>query len=229
MKPRDENRDEAYFEKYVNRQLSDIDFWMKEMHKELSRASHFKSLIAMSNRNLLWAMYSAGYPVEELKPVLSSWLSAEAGSFISNANPYYLSPFYSVAYLLGPSDEDRANLQALTDLIPGSDAYISFMAPLLGIELDRPPGKSRWKYFEQASAIEGKAEREEFTDLYLRRRWYNSNKWQAWWGTHKRDTGAYCGYWAFDIAAAVKAWGLDDSSFSGFKYYPADMAGFLPR
>lgn len=55
--------------------------------------------------------------------------------------------------------------------------------------------------------------------------WYPSMKDAYWHETHRKPkTGAFFGYWCFEAAGAVKAFGLDDATFRELRYYPKDLA-----
>ena len=76
------------------------------------------------------------------------------------------------------------------------------------------------------ASLPGDGEREGYAAQYVRRWWYGGKGSEYWWGFHKEDDGRllYFGYWAFDVAACLLAWGLDDSPLLGAKHYPADLA-----
>ena len=42
------------------------------------------------------------------------------------------------------------------------------------------------------------------------------------------DDAGYFGYWSFELAAAMKVFGLDDSSCAGNHHYPRDLVGAFP-
>jgi len=60
---------------------------------------------------------------------------------------------------------------------------------------------------------------------YLEKDWYKAHNGLAWHNTHKKDH-SYLGYWAFETAAIVKIFGLDDSSLRDVDYYPYDLVHF---
>lgn len=59
--------------------------------------------------------------------------------------------------------------------------------------------------------------------------WYNNMRGYAWHDIHKSYRGMeslYTGYWAFQVAGAVCAFGLDDSSCRASPYYPVELVDY---
>jgi hypothetical protein len=56
--------------------------------------------------------------------------------------------------------------------------------------------------------------------------WFTQSRKNYWWGIHElspRVRTKYFGYWNVEAAAAVAAFGIDDSALVGNEYYPADL------
>ena len=60
----------------------------------------------------------------------------------------------------------------------------------------------------------------------LKKEWYKFHRDAYWYDTHKPGHNGYQGYWAWDIGAAVKILGLDDSELKDCKYYPYDLVHY---
>ena len=170
------------------------------------------------------AMYSAGHPVGDLRPVVGEWLVAAADT----GHPVPGDLVYPMCFglLLGVEEPERDLLRLLLEHDTRRMSFPAFLADCLG--LTHPPVQgdgTLWKFFPKVRAIEDSAGKSEFLGTYLTRSWYNSMRGEAWWGSHRR--GRYVGYWAWEIAATVRAYGLDDSGFCDSRYYPKDLAHFL--
>jgi hypothetical protein len=60
--------------------------------------------------------------------------------------------------------------------------------------------------------------------------WYAGMKGTYWHDSHKgKDGGGYFGYWCFEAAGVVRAFGLDDTAMRESVYYPKDMADYRVR
>ncbi len=57
---------------------------------------------------------------------------------------------------------------------------------------------------------------------YLRR-YYEGIRSVSWYDTHLQQDGGFFGYWAFELAAAVKLFGCDDRPFADNMFYPRDL------
>ncbi len=60
----------------------------------------------------------------------------------------------------------------------------------------------------------------------LKKEWYKFHRDAYWYDTHNLENNCYQGYWAWDIGAAVKILGLDDSELKDCKYYPYDLVHY---
>ena len=177
------------------------------------------------------AMYSAGYPIEDLKPLFSDILRYSAASADEESGAS--TPFSCLApgTLLGFSDVDRPYMQEVLDKAGGKDCMLEFLAIYNGFTYvpNTKRKSSWWGWFPKIKEMATNKEREEYLAQYLKRNWYSSSKGNYWWNYHKKLPNSYFGYWAFDIAAAVRAYGLDDSSFADHKYYPKELAHYLDK
>jgi hypothetical protein len=66
------------------------------------------------------------------------------------------------------------------------------------------------------------AEQQRLVAAFLER-YYDGMQNAYWHNSHLRDDAGYFGYWCFELAAFVKALGIDDSSFADNPYYPSDF------
>jgi hypothetical protein len=57
--------------------------------------------------------------------------------------------------------------------------------------------------------------------------WYNHMRKAGWYDIHKaKGEGSFVGYWCFEVAAVVKLYGIDDTSFREMDFYPKQMIDF---
>ena len=61
---------------------------------------------------------------------------------------------------------------------------------------------------------------------FMRNRWYDSNKVEGWYDTHKNKFDIYVGYWAFECAAVAKALGFQADDVSGLPYFPMELFSY---
>lgn len=56
--------------------------------------------------------------------------------------------------------------------------------------------------------------------------WYEEHRDAYWYDAHKKNNATFCGYWSYEIAAFVKIYNLDDTSFQDELYYPYDLVRY---
>lgn len=241
MKFRDSLKDKRHFE----RVLAELDRSIGKTKKRLDSSSGSRSYLHSKKVKRIsfvmeWrisekisAMYSCGYPVEDLKPLFSEWLVYAGNSLEDYTCPSI--PLYglNLGTLLGFSNEDRQNMQKLIDGVERTDPLLAFIARLHGFSYDLgipdvgSSGDSWWRWFPLVRSMQTKRERERYLELYLKKKWYSAQQRYYWWDFHKRLPEDYFGYWAFDIAAAARVYGLDDTAFADHRHYPSDLAHYL--
>jgi hypothetical protein len=232
MQARDTIKTAEYFQGSIER---DMLFCIEDKSRlsdpKYKNKRGVNSSIVISLEYVFRAMYSAGYPIDDLKPVFSDTLVHTRDSINDDTGPGIPLKRLAVGTLLGFTPDDLQAMQDILDKTQKKDPYVLFLAEANGLsDTMVKPNKasgSWWKYFLKLREIDGKEERERFLGDYLRRYWYSAQRSEAWWGSHKREGWGYTGYWAYDIAACAKAMGLDDSSFCDHKYYPKDLAHYL--
>jgi hypothetical protein len=228
--------DLEHFEQVIKKydeKIAETELWLRERDSGDDNRGYYDSFSYLTYEKLN-ALYSAGNPLSDLKPLFTDVLA-----FGSRSIEYYTGPGIPVealalGTLLGFSPEDRTFMQEMIDLVIRKDPFPAFLAQFNGFSyvLDKPDkrgGNSWWRWFPKLRDMETKAEREEYLAMYMKRNWYGSMQGKHWWNYHKDHPKLYFGYWAFDIAAAVAAFGLDDSAFSDHKYYPKELAHYLKR
>jgi hypothetical protein len=177
---------------------------------------------------IISAMYSAGYPVEDIRPTFGEYLRV-ASIMPAPMDVVYLLSF---ALLLGVDDSGRKKLAAIAARDTWKEPFQGFLEDSLGLAHPPIPATRKgtlWKFYRGVREASNSAGRTEFLAGYLRRGWYNSWRGEPWWGNHTHGGVKYFGYWAWEVAATAKVYGLDDTALCASRYYPADMAHFLDR
>ncbi len=229
--------DSKHFERLIRRLDGDISIVEEEIKSELARNIYtggFYGHLDMLTTEKLCALYSAGYPIEDLKSLFTCMLYSRNQSIKSYTGPAIPLDCLAIGTLLGFSREDRLLMQKLLDGVARKDPFPAFLAACnsFSYDLSKPDkknGGSWWKWFPGLRDMETNAEREEFLASYMKKSWYSAQRGRYWWNYHAKPhmTSSYFGYWAFEVAATVKAYGLDDASFANHRYYPKDLARYL--
>jgi hypothetical protein len=178
---------------------------------------------------IMIAMYSAGYPLDQVRQAYVEYLVAVANRTVkSPPSPSNVMHPMVFALMMGVEAGEREMLAVIAAKDDNDEPFQALLEETLGLE-HPPVGKKKtlWKFFPEVSTIEDKADKEAFIAHYLKKSWYNSNRNEGWWGTHQRGGAYYSGYWAWEIGGLVKAYGLDDTELKDVKYYPWDMAHYL--
>ncbi|MDR1450609.1 MAG: DUF1911 domain-containing protein [Propionibacteriaceae bacterium] len=213
MIARDPLKDAAHFEGFIERKRE----WFASVRYG-PRPTDFYEVIA--------AMYSAGYQVDDLKPVFKLWVK----SIAKKLGPTPADVVYPVCFalMMGADEEERATMRETIFRAPHHLTFSAFLAAAVGIDYpDDMTEEYRWKFFPQVRDMATNTERQTYLGEYVKRYWYNTKRAEYWWGSHKGGSIRYFGYWAWEIAATVRAYHLDDSTFSDCKYYPTDLAHYL--
>jgi len=173
------------------------------------------------------AMYSAGYPIEDLRPVLKRWLVAATQERFPPPRDVVFPLCFAV--MMGADDQDVAALEVVLSKEPECGVFAGFLADALGIP--HPPvvnSDPLWLFFPEVRDLEDTMAKASFLAAYLEDRWYDANSEEDWWGLHERQGGLkYRGYWAWEIAATARVYGLDDTALCSCRYYPVDLAHYL--
>jgi Domain of unknown function (DUF1911)/Domain of unknown function (DUF1910) len=71
-----------------------------------------------------------------------------------------------------------------------------------------------------------KADRDKLLKKFIKA-WYPRMRGTYWHDNHKgKDCGGYFGYWCFEAAGVVRAFGMNDAAIRDDPYYPKDMAAY---
>ena len=174
-------------------------------------------------RNLFKLKYSAGYPINEIFNDYLNWLNHYKLICSENDSFYDLVDMFSIGVLY--SNNREGFILYLTDIIE----KCKITDGLILLFYDYVKGnrytftQSKAYYFENLFFAEDKHS----VISRVLSDWYKNHKDAYWYDSHKSKNNTYCGYWCFEIAAFVKIFKLDASSYCKENHYPYDF--FLDR
>ncbi|MGS4346455.1 PoNe immunity protein domain-containing protein [Myroides odoratus] len=76
-------------------------------------------------------------------------------------------------------------------------------------------------YAHLDSLVIGQGKSMAFIKTYLTKKWYQGHRDAPWYDSHKRtQVNTYFGYWAWEVGALVKIYGIADEELKEQPYYP---------
>lgn len=190
--------------------------------------------IALFQKDILLATYSAGFPIDGVKQeffyllafmkhswkhrggyismlnmlsiaIIQDWRQAQDELYEIYSDPKRQSDFVIKDYLLDFLFQ-KSGL--------GNKVYMNFMIA--------KPYAILKDVIESAETDKAKAVKK--LKSYLQKNWFSALKRQELiQETHTSPYGTHCGYWSFESGALVKVLGLDDSLLQEQQYYPYDL------
>ena len=214
---RDKHKDQAYFERRLNRLQKRLreDVEMTNEISEKYLLLHYQDLV-LDNEELVKLSYSIGASKEEIFPYYQGVLSnlkliaSEGVPFDLAVNIFSLGVLYSER-----KEEFLDDLKAIYEQMDHTDGLIEyFMVYLFHDKI--VPFHSILEYQNMIEdTYESVAKAQGF--------WYYSHSDEPWYGTHKYDNRGYDGYWSFDTAATCKIKGIYDERLKDLEYFPYDL------
>lgn len=221
---RDILKDKEYLEAFISRQCSRIEE-LQESLLEVDRyneriISNINSIIFQSFLEVLFAKYSVGNDVGEIKGYFLKNLSFFEASYETGNYAFYLQ-YIALARLLNIDEFATNRIRKTLSKGNTNDAFYNFI--LSGNYEGRD-----WKFIQKyKEVIEANPEDRVQLVKKLLSKWYVSNRSSYWYDFHKQtERSLYFGYWALEIAALVKVLNIPDDSFKDKKYYPYDLVHF---
>ena len=230
QKIRGQFKDQKYFNKEITAYNQMIEIYKKDDIELIQKngklsGNQFLSYCRKYNK-ILECEYSAGYNMETLKSTFHNSLEYFLQGWSEDYQDYPLllqmvcfgllfevptNKFKPIVDFLKKVDD--SNIEELWK----PDSLIFF---LIGQQDKKRKGSTAYEMLYIITQ-QPKSNAEAEIKGYLEK-WYNLHKEEPWYNTHLRNKG-YSGYWAWEVAAVVKAIGLDDSSFKENPFYPYDM------
>jgi hypothetical protein len=225
---RDTRKNEEYFIKYLEYQNRRIDDFRKkaETVREDSQSKKLYLYVSGFLRDKLYASYSNGCDISELKSTYKEWLNAcEKASSISYSD---LIDLVSLCVLIEPGADIPARVAKLTECHEGGDGLLSnFHDYLCNSDFPSICDSIKYESYEGLQKVIESANKSQQTELlrdYIQNIWYTANSDSAWYDSHFGKQETYVGYWCFVGAAIAKLFGLNVDLFKTVDYYPVDIA-----
>lgn len=246
---RDIRADAVYFERAVASTQRSAERKARELELpvELHRYPDFLAAVANGaawNRSKEFSSrYSRGDSATELRATFDSWLDYAERAAIEKAKPVgaELRAAQDIPNGVLPMYVSRLWLVSLAHVFVVDDAtfarVVEAVRPLLADRLvsslvavrdpQVPVAEDDWhpKRFGALADVFSLPDekRPAAIGTYLDR-WYPRMRGLEWWDGHKYLSKVhYVGYWSFESAGVVAALGVDDASFRGNEYYPAEL------
>lgn len=235
---RDPLKDENYFKGFIENHNARIAKFeqashvlIKEKGPEDDSVHTIATYLNMLYFNKFIAMYSAGYPLDEIKEFLPKLIEIMERSYdpgVDHDYDYYIQSLWllSIAVMLDQNGEDFERIKKIAGIYQSKDALTDFLlnpegnreSESLQFSVDRP-------YSKLASVINAPDQKTALAQLtdYIKHKWYLAHEPATWHDTHHYDDYIYRGYWSFESGAIVKILGLDDQILKEVPYYPYDM------
>lgn len=246
---------EDYYKSAYDFYIEDVDFWKESDTFEDDQYNCGEkrrwNLITYDYSFLLYLVYTAGKPIEELIPFFEKTIegyekqSEALAIFHKSKKPSVIATqnetlnILGLAFLLNRSDL-FARIHALVngegETHTDEDEIINKFFKLN--DSNHPTYNQGnlfdLKYAKLCDVIDNvlvknnKEKAIQYLDEYLAD-WYQNNKNALWFNSHLKPAEElrYCGYWAFEVAALVYLLDLDDSSLHRHLFYPKDIVQWI--
>ena len=232
---RDKLKDKSYFLEYINyqeeRYLRFENIKQKVIQERgrddpAAMSIHFDLLGFQFNK--LFAMYSIGNDVEEIRAFIPSVIDNLEKV---DSSYYHLLTMLSIVVLTGIDENENNRLKEIVDRSEEKDFLIDFLLnylnPLWKIESTEYQFKIPYAALDKVIKCNEKDISIKNLKIYLQNLWYKGHSDMGWHDTHKiEDDYIYSGYWSFESGAIAKILQLDDSSLKDTPYYPYDMVHY---
>lgn len=224
---RDKFKNSSYFIQYNNEQIEGIQNFKNSFAKAKDGTTNkeiFADTIVLYYLDLFIASYSNNATKNELETIILELLP-----FLEFTELYdsYVEALWllSVSYAL---DIDPSKLVILKQRIVENEYDDYLVSSILDEIFGGTQINKRFNWKRPYEKLQPVLDLKQNADIqvisnYLKKHWYSGHSDSSWYDTHKSDKLAYSGYWAFETAALVKMFGLDDSSLQGVEYYPYDI------
>lgn len=247
MTMRDTLMNEEFFLKWIPWQetaiAEDIEYVKIKPASDSKRRAQFIFQLFIEHYTLLIRKFSRGDELAEIKSYLPEVIKAWEWAYeeeIKAFTPeemdcrknfarnydYYVICFWlaSLGILLDIEDDlFRRMLKVI-----GNEGRDALFDRLIATRIpERPIGEKLLyprPYQPLYASIDATADKQQANLSKFLKNWYPQMKRTYWHDCHNGpDGGGYFGYWCFEAAGVVKAFGIDDSSFRDMPYYPKDL------
>ncbi|WP_413511569.1 PoNe immunity protein domain-containing protein [Myroides odoratus] len=120
---------------------------------------------------------------------------------------------------------DEVDFKRIVTVIHKGEAQDELLKTLVNYRLPNAMSGSAYiqksPYAHLDALVTGKDKSISFIKAYLDKKWYQGHKDAPWYDSHKRTkVNTYFGYWAWEVAALVKIYAIDDALLKDQLYYP---------
>lgn len=217
---RDTRKTVTYFEEYLSRNMQDIaDF------EEVMTTLEDDNIDGRNNGNIIlrqlyvetiYAMYSLGEEIEVIKSQFLKMLPYAVNSIDKETGMFKTVEVVALAVLFDFKGEEILRIvenSGIRDRL--LQIYLSYLFP--AYENSMPD-----TVYEKMIAAAKNTDKDDLL-VYLEKSWYSDHKDADWHDSVNSKQPIYNGYWAFDVAALVKALSLNDEKLRSSMFYPGDM------
>ena len=188
--------------------------------------SNIRSSISRYQKEIMIAIYTAGYSIENFKYEYIKYVKSLQLSWKGNSGYEQMVWALSIGILL---DVDEEIFDQLVDLVKKDDPE-DYLIDYL-IQSRHPEWSIRINYnFPRPYGFTRKIIEEENSDQalklfkeYVTKKWYPGHRDTGWYDLHKENIDNYYGYWSFESGALCKLKGLDYKELEGLPYFPYDL------
>ena len=217
---RDGRKGGKYFEAYLREIKQNISEYY-ELYKNIPSENQFGKTqclgyIAHLYRNELVAMYSAGFPISQIRQVFQQCMETTMASVDECCSYHPILELLALAVLVDYDEPEVIRNILMKAGIHNklTDIFVHYLDEnwVIGENVDWCP----W-YSDFCKCPSEK--RSKFLEQYLSQKWYKDHKDDDWYNNHKSKS--YTGYWSFEVAALAKIYSVPDSK--DWPYYPYDL------
>lgn len=230
---RDFLRDRAYYQRFIayeEERISEFTSLIKQVIRERGEedegVQYGYGVVSDLYQRKLLALYSAGYPADEIKgflPEVVGWIEKSGDGYFGYDHYQDCVLLLSLATLMEVDEDLFGRISQFASVYQEKDALIDF---LLNGGIQKPATrdflfKRPYQHLDRVLFTKDGHQSIWGLKVYLKKYWYEEHDEAAWHDLHLHRDEIYYGYWSFESAAIVKILGLDESELSGRRYYPS--------
>ena len=220
---RDTIKNRAYFEEYLEVNEKRMERFQNQLQdlpvENIPGRQGCAAFIASLCRSRICALYSSGSDMNAIRDLCPQYVKYLAQAVKPQEGYFDVIDAISLGVLLDAKDslpKLKLILQQTNMRDKLTDTLLHSMDDTWSITESDYCCAWFFKFLECAVA-----ERKDFLERYLTKKWYQVHRDAAWYNSHKSSANIYVGYWSFEVGAIAKMYGVQDSS--EWPYYPYDM------
>ncbi|MCP1996001.1 PoNe immunity protein domain-containing protein [Flavobacterium sp. HSC-61S13] len=219
------------FRQYITEEQESIDYFNESIAIKRANPEMIPSIkleIFTSSLNKTVAHYSAGDPKTMVTQSLIEAITAFEVGFIWRGFAHSYAMYDQMVWMLSLAilceipDPDFRRITAIIKRDMANDLLLSTLTQHR--QSDFLQGQSyiqKTPYSHLDPLVSGTDKSVAFIQNYLDKKWYQGHRDAPWYDCHKiTKINVFFGYWAWEVAALVKIYQIDDSLLQNQKYYP---------